>query len=61
MISKLLSLINTFGKKDSSIFLLIIFFSLISGILDLVGIGLLAAFALLVNDPSVFLDRIFID
>ena len=61
MISKLLSLINIFGKKDSSIFLLIIFFSLISGILDLVGIGLLAVFALLVNDPSVFLDKIFID
>lgn len=61
MISKLLSLINIFGKKDSSIFLLIIFFSLISGVLDLVGIGLLAVFALLVNDPSVFLDKIFID
>ena len=61
MISKLLSLVNTFGKKDSSIFLLIIFFSLISGILELVGIGLLAVFALLVNDSSVFLDKIFID
>jgi len=61
MISKLLSLVNTFGKKDSSIFLFIIFFSLIIGILELVGIGLLAAFALLINDPSVFLDKIFID
>ena len=60
MIKKLLSLITIFGKKDSFVLIFIICFSLVSGLLEIVGIGLLAVFALSLNDHSVFLEKIFI-
>ena len=61
MIKKLLSLVNIFGRKDSFVFISIILFSIISGLLEIVGIGLLAVFALSINDPSIFLEKIFIE
>lgn len=60
MIKKLLSLINIFGKKDSLVLIFIVCFSLVSGLLEIAGIGLLALFALSITDPSVFLEKIFI-
>jgi ATP-binding cassette subfamily B protein len=59
MINKLLGLYKIFGKRDSLIFLFIIFFSIVSGIFEIIGIGLLAIFALIINDPSVLLDKIY--
>ena len=60
MIEKLLNLINKFGKRDSVIFCLVVFFTIICSFLELLGIGLLASYALVINDPSFFIDKIFL-
>ena len=59
MISKIFSLTNIFGRRNSLIFLFVFFFSIISSFFEVIGIGLLAIFALLINDPAIILEKVF--
>jgi len=59
MISKIFSLTNIFGRRNSLIFLFVFFFSIISSFFEVIGIGLLAIFAILINDPAIILEKIF--
>ena len=58
MIRKIISLFNIFGTRDSSIFLFVVFFSIISSLLELIGIGFLSFFLIIINDPSVLIEKI---
>lgn len=60
MIEKFLNLTNKLGKRDFIIFCLVVFFTIICSFLELLGIGLLASFALVINDSSFFIDKIFL-
>ena len=60
MIRKFITIFNIFGKRDSSIFLFVVFFSIISSFFEIIGIGLLSFFLIVINDPSVLIERIHI-
>ena len=60
MIKKLFSLISIFGRKDSFKFLSVVLLTIITSFFEVIGIGLLAIFALSISDPNIFLNKIFI-
>ena len=58
MIKKLINLRLIFGKKNYFLLTSVLFLSLISGFLELIGIGLLGVFAISLNDPTIIIEKI---
>ncbi len=58
MIKKFIKLRKIFGNRNYFLLISVLFFSIISGFLELIGIGLIGAFAITVNDPSYVIEKI---
>ena len=59
MIKKFIKLRKIFGNRNFFLLISVLFFSVIGGFLELIGIGsLIGAFAITVNDPSYVIEKI---
>ena len=58
MIKKFIKLRKIFGNRNFFLLISVLFFSVIGGFLELIGISLIGAFAITVNDPSYVIEKI---
>ncbi len=61
MFNRITSICSTLGKKTIYALIILFFFSIITGFIDIIGIGFLAVFAVSISDPSIIIDKIPFD
>ncbi len=58
MFKKFINLKKIFGNKDYFSLISVLFLSVLSGFLELIGIGLIGVFAISVSDPGIVIEKI---
>ena len=61
MLNKIASIHKAFGNKVTYFLFISLFLSLLSSLIEIVGIGFLAIFAISLSDPQIILDKIPFD
>ena len=58
MFKKFINLKKIFGNKDYFSLISVLVLSVLSGFLELIGIGLIGVFAISVSDPGIVIEKI---
>ena len=61
MFNRIASLYKTLGKKTIIALAILFFFSIITSLFEIIGIGFLAIFAVSLSDSSIIIDKIPFD